>query len=418
MTPSLRILYLLTQDLESPSGLGRYWPMARELARLGHQVSIAALHSNYPALEKRSDVEQGVAVHYVAPMHVQKLANVKTYYSPARLLGVAALAAWRLARAALAAPVDILHVGKPHPMNSLAGLAGRLRRSRQLYLDCDDYEAGVGHFKAGWQKRGVEFFENAMPRRVDYLTTNTYFTRNRLEGLGAPPERIYYLSNGVDRQRFLPPPQEAIEALRARLGLLNRPVIVFVGSLSRPGHPVELLFQAFARVRRQLPQAMLLLVGGGDDFDHLHQEARQMGLADAVVFTGRIPPAQAGLYYRLGQVSIDPVYPDAAANGRSPLKLFESWACNVPFVSADVGDRRILLGDPPAGMLALPGDPESLAACILQALTDPALADSLRQRGAQRVQSYYWDTLVKDLETVYLSNLPGGHRFLNGNLGK
>jgi hypothetical protein len=45
-----KITFLLTQDLESPSGLGRYWPMARYLAALGHQVKIGALHSNFNSL--------------------------------------------------------------------------------------------------------------------------------------------------------------------------------------------------------------------------------------------------------------------------------------------------------------------------------------------------------------------------------
>jgi glycosyltransferase involved in cell wall biosynthesis len=401
----LRILYLLTQDLESPSGVGRYWPMGREMARRGHTVSIAALHANFSALSQRTISADGVTVHYVAPMHVQKIANVKSYYSPLKLLQVAASAAWQLSRAALSIPADILHLGKPHPMNSLAGLLAQQLRPAQLYLDCDDHEAGVGNFKAGWQKKGIEIFENAMPRRVDFLTTNTYYTRSRLQSLGAPAERIFYVSNGVDRERFLPPPQADVEALRSRLGLAERPVVVFVGTLGRPSHPVELLFQAFAQARSQVPQAALLLVGGGDDFEHLHALAQQMGMADAVFFAGRVPPAQTNLYYRLGDVSVDPVYADAAACGRSPLKLFESWACGTPFISADVGDRRFLLGDPPAGLLARPGDPTSLAEQIVQVLTRRALAESLRQRGKQRVQSYYWDALAGDLEAIYLANI-------------
>ncbi len=48
----MRILFLLTQDLDSPSGAGRYQPMAKYLTKLGHQVTIAALHSNYFSLKR------------------------------------------------------------------------------------------------------------------------------------------------------------------------------------------------------------------------------------------------------------------------------------------------------------------------------------------------------------------------------
>ncbi len=50
----MKIHFLLTQDLESPSGLGRYAPMARELVALGHQVRVSALHSAYDELEREA----------------------------------------------------------------------------------------------------------------------------------------------------------------------------------------------------------------------------------------------------------------------------------------------------------------------------------------------------------------------------
>lgn len=399
----MKILFLLTQDLESPSGLGRYAPLGRELARLGHQVRIAALHSSYAELNDRHPRLGQAQVDYVAPMHVRKEGNVKSYYSGSELALVVLRATWELTRAALRSDADIIHICKPHPMNSLAGLAGKWLRGRRLLLDCDDYEAGVGHFSAGWQRRGVIFFEDNMPFRVNHITTNTYFTRNRLEGLGVPPERISYISNGIDRERFLPPDPAELDRLREELGLAGKPVVAFIGSLSRPGHPVDLLFEAFNRVQHQAPESRLLLVGGGDDYPRLKELALQMGLGEKVVFCGRIPPERVGLYYRLAQVSVDPVLDDAAARGRSPLKLFESWACGVPFVSCDVGDRRRLLGDPPAGLLAQPGDADSLANAILQVLSDAKLSASVAQRGLARANDYYWDVLARQMEQVYLS---------------
>ncbi|MGW8252136.1 MAG: hypothetical protein ACWGO1_15960, partial [Anaerolineales bacterium] len=68
----MKILFLLTQDLESPSGLGRYAPMARELSALGHRVQVAALHSAYDELEHKQLQMAGAQISYVAPMHVRK----------------------------------------------------------------------------------------------------------------------------------------------------------------------------------------------------------------------------------------------------------------------------------------------------------------------------------------------------------
>jgi hypothetical protein len=76
----LKITFVLTQDLESPSGLGRYLPFARELARLGHQIHVLALHPNYNGLRSTQLEIDGINVYYVGPMHVKKQGNRKTYY--------------------------------------------------------------------------------------------------------------------------------------------------------------------------------------------------------------------------------------------------------------------------------------------------------------------------------------------------
>jgi glycosyltransferase involved in cell wall biosynthesis len=121
---------------------------------------------------------------------------------------------------------------------------------------------------------------------------------------------------------------------------------------------------------------------------------------------GKVSPELVPLYYQLADVTVDPIRDDDAARGRSPLKLFESWASGVPFVSADVGDRRRLLGDPPAGLLANSTDPDSLASEILTVLTHADLANSLSLRGKQRIEDYYWDRLSKQLNDLYFTFCP------------
>jgi len=63
----------------------------------------------------------------------------------------------------------------------------------------------------------------------------------------------------------------------------------------------------------------------------------------------------------------------------------------------------MLLQDSRAGLLAQPGDPNSLADAICLVLSNPRLAHSLREEGKRKVKDYYWDHLVNDLENVYLN---------------
>lgn len=397
----MKILFLLTQDLESPSGAGRYFPLARGLVKLGHQVTITALHADFNALRETRIEHKGVEIYYVAQMHVLKQGNRKLYYPPHRLLGLMARATWALSRAALSLPADIVHIGKPHPMNSVAGLLARSLRGKTVFLDCDDLEVATSHFHGKWQKWGVALFEDGMPKRVHHITTHNNYLRDRLLHLGVPAEKITYLPNGVDTERFCCPDTAELDKLREGLNLQGKKVVAFIGSLSLPSHPVDLLLEAYKLVREAEPGSKLLIVGGGEDFDRLSDRVQRMGLGDATTFTGRIPAAEVPNYYRLATVVVDPVIDNEVGRTRLPLKMFESWASQVPFVTADVGDRKIVLGDPPAGLLAAPGEAGSLARAILEVLQNEDLAQRLCRLGMDRIGQYSWDQLAQNLDQVY-----------------
>lgn len=398
----MKILFLLTQDLESPLGIGRIWPLAKELAKAGHQVRIAALHSRWDELTKRRFEQEGVVVQYVGPMHVRKVGSQKMYYSMLGLIGVTLRATLALTRAALGEKVDIIHIGKPHPMNGIAGLLAKWLQGGILCVDCDDYEAASNRFGAGWQRKVVAFFEQHIPCQAQVVTTHTQFMWDKLVAWGCPAERIHYLSNGVDRQRFSLPELGAVTALRKKLELQEKRIVAFLGTLSLANHPVNLLIEAFKLVIMKIPEAALLLVGGGDDYDRLEALASQSGIRQAVYFAGRVSPAELPVYYALAEVSVDPVYDDDAGRGRLPIKVFESWVMGVPFVTANVGDRERLLGQPPAGVIAQrAGDPHALAEAILQIMESPERAAQIRQRGLERVRSYYWDELAEQMEAIY-----------------
>lgn len=401
----MKVLFLLTQDLESPTGTGRFFPLARELVRLGHQVSIAALHGNFQALDNTHITRDGVEIYYVGQMHVQKAGSMKRYFSPGRLILIAAYATWALTRAALRIPADIVHVAKPHPMNSIAGLAAKYIRRRRLVLDCSDYEAGTNRFSGAWQRWIIAFFENSMPRLADLITTHATFLHDRLLSLGVPLEKIAYLPNGVDYERFGFVDEAELSTLRSSLGIQDKRVVAFIGTLTAHAHALDLLLKAFQQVLQEIPEAVLLIVGGGEKFEQLQAFAQALGISAATVFCGRVPASQVNSYYRLADVSVDPVYDNPVARSRFPIKLFESWVAGIPFVTADVGDRCRLLEQPPAGLLAKPGDAASLANVILQVLKDPALADEIRRHGYERARSFDWKVLAKEMEKVYLKLL-------------
>ncbi len=394
----MKIAFVLTQSLDSPSGLGRYGPLARELVKAGHEVEVFALHYAWKDLPQKSFIEQGVRVHYVGQMHVQKKGSLKTYFGPSKLLKVSLVATLKLAQAIAESKADVIHLGKPQPFNVLAARYGR--RGRPLFCDCDDYEAETNKFNSNWQKIVVRYFEDSIIHFVDGLTVNTNFLQDRYQMLGFPPEKIFYVPNGVERSRF---------ALTAPTNDLctkwnlnpDGPIILYVGSMGLQSHPVDLLLQAFVRILAAIPNARLLLVGGGEDYDKLQKLAHELGVAPQATFTGRVAPEEIPAYFALATVSVDPVHNDLVAKARSPLKIVESLAMGKPVVTGDVGDRRQILQNGVLGLTIPPGDATALADGILTLLRQPDLRKKMSIAALQQREQWFWDRLVSNFVNVY-----------------
>lgn len=402
----MKIAFLVPQSLDSPSGLGRFGPLARELAPRGYEVTVFALHYDWPHVSPKQYRDRGVSVVYVGQMHVRKVGPRKSYFTPGRLLAVSLASAIRLAAAMWQSDADVIQLCKPQPINTLAARLGR--RGRPIFCDCDDYEAATNRFGGEWQRQVVRHFEDGVVSCARGLTVNTRFTFNRYIALGYPAEHIVYVPNGVERRRF-ERSFENLAALRRRWALdESMPVIAYVGTMSTLSHAVDLLLEAFVVVLRQRPEARLLLVGGGEDFDTLIAMADKLGISQQTIFADRQPPEEIPAVLSLATVSVDPVRDDAVAAARSPLKVIESLAVGTPVVTGDVGDRREMLADGATGILVRPGDSAALADGLLSVLNDPDKRAQMALAARARRERWYWDRLVEDFVRVY--DLAGLHR--------
>ncbi len=395
----MHITFLLNQELEGASSLGRHFPLAKELVKLGHQIRILATHPAFATLAERHFWRDGVEVHYVGQMHVRRIGSRKTYPSQPELVRFALASTWHMFRQATAQPTDAYQICKAQPVNGLAALMARLLHRKPLFLDSDDYEIEFNRFTAAWQRLIVGSFERFLPRMAKGVTTHTRFNVERNISYGIPANRVVYVPNGIDRDRFAQVTEQDARSQREELGLTDHPVIVYVGNLSLANHPINLLLRSFAQVHEQEPRARLLLVGGGEDYDVIYAQVAEMGLADSVLFTGRVPPEQVPLWFKLADVSVEPVQDDLVARARSPLKVFESMAVGTPVVAGDVGDRREILGE--AGILVAPGDAGALTEGLMTILQEERTRLHMAQAARSQCEPYYWDVLVSDFERVY-----------------
>jgi glycosyltransferase involved in cell wall biosynthesis len=334
-------------------------------------------------------------------MHIKKVSNRTEYFNPLQLVWVVIKATWKLLLATQKFSADMIVIGKPHPMNSLAGIIGGFLKKRKVILDCDDYELVSNYYASSWQKNIIKFFENTTPKLVRRITTNTYFNRDRMISLGVPAEKIHYLPNGVDEDRFKNVNDEMIKEIKSRLGLTDKKIIAYIGSINLSNHPVDLLLKAFKSISEKIDDAILLIVGGGKDLNRLEELSDNLSITEKIIFTGRVSPESVANYYALADVTVDPVYDTEDAKGRCPLKMFESWLAGTAFITGDVGDRRLLAGIPPAALLVIPGEIDKLSEKINLVLTDKRLKHGLSELGKERGSEFIWGNIISQKKRLF-----------------
>jgi len=404
----MKIFIFLTQDLESPSGLGRFFPLAKELAKLDYQVKIYSLHSNYFSLKNKKETIDRVEVIYLGQMQVLKIGNEKKYYKPIYFMYLMTIATIKFLFYALSGDYDLVYVGKPHPMNGIAGLIGKIIRKKMLIIDCDDLESSSNNFQNKWQQSIVNFFEKKLPLYANKVVTNTFFFKDKLIKAGVCEENIYLLPNGIDLDRFEEDQSFEAGKLKKQLGLSKKRIIGYIGTISVISHPIEILLDAFVILKTQIDNIHLLIVGAGEDLLYIQNKIKELEINDSVTMVGRINSRNISNYYKVCDISVDPVYDNNVAKARLPLKMFESWVVGVPFVTSDVGDRKFYLHSPISGIVAKGDLANDLANAIYLGLTDLELRKMIIQNGLIKSKKYSWNVLTKNFSDFLKGKMNNG----------
>jgi glycosyltransferase involved in cell wall biosynthesis len=221
---------------------------------------------------------------------------------------------------------------------------------------------------AGRLARALFATRNRLLRDADAFVAMSRAIREEMLAAGVPAERIALLPHGVDTERFRPAEPGERAALRARLGLPDGVLAAWSGRLLR-GKGLETLLDAFARAAGDVPGLRLLLVGSGEGQalsvdDDLRRRAREAGLAERVVFTGRVERVEDVL--RAADLFVFPSVFEALG-----IALVEAAACGLPAVASRTGGIVDVVDDGRSGLLVGPADATALAEGLRALGTDP-----------------------------------------------
>jgi phosphatidylinositol alpha-1,6-mannosyltransferase len=210
---------------------------------------------------------------------------------------------------------------------------------------------------------------------------------------GVPVSVLY---PGADIEAFRPdlPAQDVLE----RHGVANRPLIVCVSRLvARKGQDV--LIGSMTEIRRRVPDATLLIVGGGPDRERLEALAASAPNG-SVVFAGQVSEQDLPRYYRAGHVFAMPCRSRAGGlevEGWGNV-FIEAAACARPVVVGDSGGARESLVDGETGILVRGSRPSEVADAVASLLEDPARAEAMGAAGRARVErDHAWPKIAERL---------------------
>ena len=235
-------------------------------------------------------------------------------------------------------------------------------------------------------------------RDVDALTCLGDYTRSRL----APVMRAPFtpLPPGVDTTVFRPGAGGA--EVRRKLGLTDRPVVVCVSRLV-PRKGQDVLIRALPMIQRRVPDAALLLVGGGPSAPRLRELAASLGVADDVVMTGSVPWTELPAHHDAGDVFAMPCrsrYAGLEVEGLG-IVFLEASATGKPVVAGRSGGSPDAVLDGVTGYVVDGTAPSEVADRVASLLEDPTRARSMGAAGRAWVErDWQWDVLASRLRDL------------------
>jgi len=277
---------------------------------------------------------------------------------------------------------DVVHACNPPDLFFLIGGFYRLFGKKFVFdhhdLNPELYEAKFG--RRDFLYRLLLRLERWTFRTADVsIATNESYRRIALERGGMHPDRVFVVRSGPDLERLqIQPPDESLKRGRNHL-------VGYVGVMGRQEgidlllHAVRVVVQCYAR-----EDVHFGLVGGGTSLEEMRELAHDLGVAQYVTFTGRVPDAELLAMLNTADVCVNPDRACALNDKSTMNKIMEYMALAKPVVQFDLAEGRYSAED--AALYARPDDPVDLAAKILELLDDAPRRERMGRIGRARVE--------------------------------
>jgi glycosyltransferase involved in cell wall biosynthesis len=186
--------------------------------------------------------------------------------------------------------------------------------------------------------------------------------------------------------------------------IIKRPKsILFVGRLE-PMKGVDTLLRAFATISGQGSDVGLRIVGDGSQRQRLEALAPELGIADRVIFAGKVSPEDIAREYASAEIFCGLSRSEALGN-----VFLEAQAAGCAVVATNVGGIPDIVKDGETGMLVAPDKPEEAAEALSRLLSDEAMRHRLSNAAVEHAKAYDWQGIAEQYRGIYSGLLALSH---------
>ncbi|MBK7131216.1 MAG: glycosyltransferase [Crocinitomicaceae bacterium] len=271
--------------------------------------------------------------------------------------------------------------------------ARKFKRNCQLIYDSHEYFIGVPELEHKPRVKNIwrRIEKKYLPKVNAMYTVNESIADLYRQEYGIP---IQVVRNIADKPA-------AIETrTRAEIGLPNdKRIIIFQGAGINMHRGAEELISAM----KQVKNAVLIFVGGGDVIEQLKNQSAKENLTDSVLFFGKQPYSRLLNFTRLADLGVS-LDKDTNINYRFslPNKLFDYIHCQIPVLVSDLPEIKKIVQTYDIGLITQSHQPELLAAQINALFEDEELYNRLKANTKRASEELTWENECKVLEKIYL----------------
>lgn len=245
----------------------------------------------------------------------------------------------------------------------------------------------------------TRYLETNLINRADGVITICDGIKRELIKRDIKEQKIHVIPNGVDTQKFIPIDRNY--QLIKKLSVEDKKIIGFIGSFYKfEGLPV--LLKSIKTILNNCKNVVFLIVGSGREEASLKNLAKELGVSDKIIFTGRVDHNSIMSYYSIIDVLVYPRLNRRITNLVTPLKPLEAMSMGKVVLASDVGGLKELVEDGETGVLFKSEDANDLASKCLYLLSEVDVREKISLNARQSmISDRDWSRIIPRYEEIY-----------------